>query len=108
MKILGIETSCDETSVAVVDGEDRILANVIHSQVPVHRPYGGVVPELASRHHLQHIHSILDRALDDAGATLDDLDGIAVTAGPVWWVACWWGCRSARRWRGQGTCPWWG
>ncbi len=82
MKILGIETSCDETSVAVVDGEDRILSNVIHSQVPVHRPYGGVVPELASRHHLQHIHSILDRALDDAGTTLDDLDGIAVTAGP--------------------------
>jgi len=82
VKVLGIETSCDETSVAVVDGEDRILSNVIHSQVPVHRPYGGVVPELASRHHLQHIHSILDRALDDAGTTLDDLDGIAITAGP--------------------------
>ncbi|MGD8377362.1 MAG: tRNA (adenosine(37)-N6)-threonylcarbamoyltransferase complex transferase subunit TsaD [Acidobacteriota bacterium] len=82
MKVLGIETSCDETAAAVLDGDDRILSNVVHSQVPVHREFGGVVPELASRHHLQKIDGILDRALEEAGVGLDDLDGIAVTAGP--------------------------
>ena len=82
MRVLGIETSCDETAAAVLDGEDRILSNVVYSQVEVHREYGGVVPEIASRHHLQKIDGVLDQALDDAGVGLDDLDGIAVTAGP--------------------------
>jgi len=82
MKILGIETSCDETAVAVVDGDDRILSNVVHSQVAIHREYGGVVPELASRHHLQKIGAILDQALAEAGATLEEIDGVAVTSGP--------------------------
>ncbi len=82
MMILGIETSCDETAMAVVEGEDRIRSNVIHSQVKVHEPYGGVVPELASRHHLQRIHSILEQALGEAEVTLDDIDGVAVTSGP--------------------------
>jgi N6-L-threonylcarbamoyladenine synthase len=82
MKVLGIETSCDETAAAVVDGQDRILSNVVFSQVDVHREFGGVVPELASRHHLQKIDYVVDRALAEAGIDLDGVDGIAVTAGP--------------------------
>ena len=82
MRVLGIETSCDETAAAVVEDGNRILSNVIHSQVKTHTPYGGVVPELASREHLQKIRPIVDKALADAGKTLDDMDGIAATAGP--------------------------
>jgi N6-L-threonylcarbamoyladenine synthase len=82
MLVLGIESSCDETAAAVVEGGQRILSNVIHSQVKTHTPYGGVVPELASREHLQKIRPIVDQALADAGKTLDDMDGIAATAGP--------------------------
>jgi len=80
--VLGIETSCDETAAAVVDGAARVLSDVVHSQVEVHAPYGGVVPELASRDHLRHTGSVVRRALDDAGATVADLDGIAVTCRP--------------------------
>jgi N6-L-threonylcarbamoyladenine synthase len=82
MIVLGIETSCDETAAAIVEDGVRILSNVIHSQVKTHTPYGGVVPELASREHLMKIRPIVDQALRDAGKTLDDIDGIAVTAGP--------------------------
>jgi N6-L-threonylcarbamoyladenine synthase len=82
MRVLGIESSCDETAAAVVENGERILSNVIHSQVQTHTPYGGVVPELASREHLRRIRGIVDRALADAGATLDNIDGIAATAGP--------------------------
>jgi N6-L-threonylcarbamoyladenine synthase len=82
MLVLGIESSCDETAAAVVEGGRRILSNVIHSQVKTHTPYGGVVPELASREHLQKIRPIVDKALSDAGKTLEDMDGIAATAGP--------------------------
>ncbi len=82
MLVLGIESSCDETAAAVVEDGQRILSNVIHSQVKTHTPYGGVVPELASREHLQKIRGIVDKALSDAGKTLDDMDGIAATAGP--------------------------
>jgi N6-L-threonylcarbamoyladenine synthase len=82
MLVLGIESSCDETAAAVVEDGQRILSNVIHSQVKTHTPYGGVVPELASREHLQKIRGIVDKALADAGKTLDDIDGIAATAGP--------------------------
>lgn len=82
MLVLGIESSCDETASAVVEDGQRILSNVIHSQIKTHSPYGGVVPELASREHLQKIRSIVDQALSDAGKTLDDMDGIAATAGP--------------------------
>src|ERR1041385_5786489 len=82
MLVLGIETSCDETAAAIVqDGKD-ILSNVIYSQVKTHTPYGGVVPELASREHLLKIRPIVDQALADAHATLDDIDGIAATSGP--------------------------
>ena len=82
MVILGIETSCDETAAAVVrDGKD-ILSNVIASQVPVHSPYGGVVPELASRKHLEYIIPIIEKALDESSVSARELDAIAVTQGP--------------------------
>src|SRR5215813_12763615 len=82
MLVLGIETSCDETAAAIVRDGCRILSNVIHSQVKTHTPYGGVVPELASREHLAKIRPIVDQAFQQAGKTLDDIDGIAATAGP--------------------------
>jgi N6-L-threonylcarbamoyladenine synthase len=79
---LGIETSCDETSVALVEGGRRILANVIHSQVDLHKEFGGVVPELAARDHLERLPHLLDLALTEAGAKPADVDLIAVTRGP--------------------------
>jgi N6-L-threonylcarbamoyladenine synthase len=79
---LGIETSCDETSVAVVEDGRRILSNVIHSQVDLHARFGGVVPELAARDHLERLPHLLDLALEGAGATPADLALIAVTRGP--------------------------
>ncbi|MBN2191075.1 MAG: tRNA (adenosine(37)-N6)-threonylcarbamoyltransferase complex transferase subunit TsaD [Candidatus Aureabacteria bacterium] len=82
MKILGIETSCDETSAAVVSGGKRILSNVISSQVDIHRRFGGVVPEIASRAHLESIESIVDIAIQSAGIRIADIDGVAVTRGP--------------------------
>ena len=82
MLILGIESSCDETAAAVVEDGCRILSSEIFSQVPIHLPFGGVVPELASRNHLEQIGPIVDRALESAGVGLADLDAIAVTNGP--------------------------
>jgi N6-L-threonylcarbamoyladenine synthase len=80
--ILGIETSCDETAVALVTDDGRILANVVSSQAELHARYGGVVPEVASRHHLELILPALRRALEEAGAELGDVRRIAVTQGP--------------------------
>jgi tRNA N6-adenosine threonylcarbamoyltransferase len=80
--VLGIETSCDETAAAVLDGGRKILSSVVASQDDVHAPYGGVVPELASRRHLEVIVPVIRRALTEAGMGLPDLDGIAVTQGP--------------------------
>jgi N6-L-threonylcarbamoyladenine synthase len=80
--ILGIESSCDETGAAVVRGGAEILSNVIASQIRTHAPYGGVVPELASREHLQNIVPVVRTALQQAGCSLEDLDAIAVTEGP--------------------------
>lgn len=82
MIILGIETSCDETAAAVVRNDRAILSNVLISQVPGHQPHGGVVPEKAARAHLDHLQPIIDQAMRDANLSFDDLDGIAVTAGP--------------------------
>jgi len=82
MIVLGIETSCDETAAAVVDDQRRILADEILSQVDAHRPYGGVVPEVAARAHLDHVDGLVARALETAGVKAPDLDGVAVTAGP--------------------------
>lgn len=79
--ILGIETSCDETSAALVEGKDRILGHVIHSQ-DVHAIYGGVVPELAARAHLQRLDEVVDETLRQSGRQLSDVDALAVTTGP--------------------------
>ncbi len=82
MNILGIETSCDETAAAVVTGERRILADLVLSQLDQHRPYGGVVPEIAARSHLDHIDGLVARALAEAEIDFSELDGVAATAGP--------------------------
>ena len=79
---LGIETSCDETSVAVVEDGRKVLANVIHSQVDLHRDFGGVVPELAARDHLERLPGLLDLALEKASVQPADLELVAVTRGP--------------------------
>src|SRR5262245_22428647 len=82
MLVLGIETSCDETAAAVLDGGRKILSNVVASQDDVHGPYGGIVPELASRRHIEVMLPVMRRALDTAGVVLRDVDGLAVTHGP--------------------------
>ena len=80
--VLGIETSCDETAAAVVDGERRMLSNVVLSQIADHAPYGGVVPEIAARAHIEHLDRLIAAALDEAGLGFGDLDAVAATAGP--------------------------
>ena len=82
MLVLGIETSCDETAAALVADGTSVRSSVIGSQVEHHRPYGGVVPEIAARAHSELMLPVIDRALVEGGASYDDLDGIAVTAGP--------------------------
>lgn len=79
---LGIETSCDETAASVVADGRFILSNVISSQISIHTEFGGVVPEIASRRHLENINDVIDSALKEAGVTLDDIDLIGVTYGP--------------------------
>ena len=80
--ILGIESSCDETAAAVVRNGREVLSNVISSQIDLHTIYGGVVPEIASRKHIEKINPVIRLALKNAGVTLDDIDAIAVTYGP--------------------------
>ncbi len=82
MKVLGIETSCDETGLAVYDGQRGLLAHALHSQVAMHNAYGGVVPELASRDHIRRVVPLTEQVLVEAGCRLGDLDGIAFTQGP--------------------------
>ncbi|MBV9816442.1 MAG: tRNA (adenosine(37)-N6)-threonylcarbamoyltransferase complex transferase subunit TsaD [Alphaproteobacteria bacterium] len=85
MIVLGIETSCDESAAAVVAATSsgpKILSNLIHSQIAEHLPYGGIVPEIAARAHLDHLHSLISRALSEAGIGLREVDGIAAAAGP--------------------------
>jgi N6-L-threonylcarbamoyladenine synthase len=82
VKVLGIETSCDDTSVALYDSEHGVLANLVSSQVDLHEQFGGVVPELASRAHLVNLLPLVDLALNRQRLRLTDLDGVAVTAGP--------------------------
>jgi N6-L-threonylcarbamoyladenine synthase len=82
VKILGIESSCDETAAAVVVDGREILSNVIHSQIDIHRIYGGVVPEIACRTHIETIYPLVEKALTDAKVTLKDIDAIAVTCAP--------------------------
>ncbi|MBT3766445.1 MAG: tRNA (adenosine(37)-N6)-threonylcarbamoyltransferase complex transferase subunit TsaD [Rhodospirillales bacterium] len=82
MIVLGIETSCDETAAAVVSSDRTILSDEIFSQLDDHRPYGGVVPEVAARAHLQHLDGLIARAMKDAKLDFGDLDGVAATCGP--------------------------
>lgn len=82
MIVLGIESSCDETGIAVYDSEKGLIAHTLHSQIEVHAEYGGVVPELASRDHIRYLVPLLAKALEQAGINKSDIDGIAYTAGP--------------------------
>jgi N6-L-threonylcarbamoyladenine synthase len=82
VRVLGIESSCDETAAAVYDGSRGLLSSVVASQDAIHGAYGGVVPELASREHLKSVVPVVEKALSDAASGRDDIDGIAVTAGP--------------------------
>ena len=82
IRILSIESSCDETAAAVTLNGREVLSNIIYSQITFHEEYGGVVPEIASRKHIEKINQVIDRALKEAGCTLDDMDAIAVTYGP--------------------------
>ena len=82
MPILGIETSCDETACGIVDSDGQILANVVASQIETHAPYGGIIPELASRAHIVNIHKVVDQAISESNVKLSDLEAIAVTNGP--------------------------
>ena len=82
MRVLGIETSCDETGVAVYDSERGLLANALHTQAAMHQAYGGVVPELASRDHIRRVVRLAEQVLGEARCGLNDIDGIAYTQGP--------------------------
>ena len=82
MIVLGIESSCDETGIALYDSEKGLLAHVLHSQIELHAEYGGVVPELASRDHIRYLVPLMEQVLQQAELTRDDIDGVAYTAGP--------------------------
>ncbi len=82
MKILAIESSCDETAAAVVENGTNVLSNVINTQIDTHKRYGGVVPEIASRMHIENINAVIERALSEANLTFDHIDALAVTYGP--------------------------
>ncbi|NRB38968.1 MAG: tRNA (adenosine(37)-N6)-threonylcarbamoyltransferase complex transferase subunit TsaD [Pseudomonadales bacterium] len=82
MRILGIETSCDETGVAIYDEQQGLMADVLYSQIALHAEYGGVIPELASRDHVRKLLPLIQQVLDEADCSVADLDGIAYTAGP--------------------------
>ena len=81
MKILAIESSCDETAAAVVENGRRVLSNTVASQIEIHRRFGGVVPEIASRNHTLAIENVVKQAHDEANCTKDDIDAVAVTYG---------------------------
>ncbi|WP_035512647.1 tRNA (adenosine(37)-N6)-threonylcarbamoyltransferase complex transferase subunit TsaD [Halalkalibacillus halophilus] len=80
--ILAIETSCDETAVAVIQGGNKILSNVVATQMEIHQKFGGVVPEVASRHHMEQITLVMEQALEEAKVTMEQIDAVAVTKGP--------------------------
>ncbi len=82
MKILSIETSCDETAAAVVEDGRKILSNAVFTQIEIHKEYGGVVPEIASRYHIEKISGVVQQAMNKSGCTMNDIDAIAATAAP--------------------------
>ena len=97
MLILAVESSCDETAVALVRDGRTVLSDVIASQADMHAVYGGVVPEIASRKHVEAIAGLADQALARAGLTRADIDAVAVTYAPASSVRCWWGSTSPKR-----------
>ena len=82
MRVLGIETSCDETGVALYATDRGLVADALYSQIAIHAEYGGVVPELASRDHVRKTLPLIDQAMSEAGVVRSDIDGVAYTAGP--------------------------
>ncbi|MCK4939487.1 MAG: tRNA (adenosine(37)-N6)-threonylcarbamoyltransferase complex transferase subunit TsaD, partial [Rhodospirillaceae bacterium] len=82
MIVLGIETSCDETAAAIVTAKGEVLSNVVLSQIESHKPYGGIVPEVAARAHMETTDAIVARAMSDAGLGFDQIDAVAATGGP--------------------------
>jgi N6-L-threonylcarbamoyladenine synthase len=82
MRVLGIETSCDDTGVAIYDSQKGLLAHALHSQIEVHREYGGVVPELAARDHIRKVIPLVDAVLKQADCSSAEIDGVAYTSGP--------------------------
>lgn len=82
VKILAIESSCDETAAAVIEDGRRVLSNIIATQIPTHKIYGGVVPEIASREHLEAVVAVVDQAMEESGCTFSEIDAVAVTKGP--------------------------
>ena len=80
--VLAIESSCDETAAAVVRNGKEVLSNVISSQIELHKLYGGVVPEIASRKHIENINQVIDEAMEESGLSYENIDAIAVTYGP--------------------------
>jgi tRNA A37 threonylcarbamoyltransferase TsaD len=108
MKVLGIESSCDETGVAVYDtalsGAAGLRAHAVYSQIALHAEYGGVVPELASRDHVRKLLPLIRQTLAEADLSVADLDGVAYTAGPGLVGACWSAPVWRARWPGRWTC----
>ncbi len=82
MRILAIESSCDETAAAVVEDGTKVLSNIINTQIELHKLYGGVVPEVASRKHIENVSAVVDKALEESGFSIDEIDAVAVTYGP--------------------------
>ena len=97
MKILAFESSCDETAVAVVEDGRTVLSDAIASQADLHALYGGVVPEIASRKHVEAIAGLADQALARAGLTRADIDAVGSPTPPASSVRCWWGSTSPKR-----------
>ena len=107
MKILSFESSCDETSCAVIEDGRHILSDVISTQVPIHKKFGGVVPEIASRHHIEDVLPVAIEALEQAGCSWEDMDAIAVTQGPGLVGALLVGVAAAKGPARPWISPWW-
>ena len=105
MKILAFESSCDETAVAVVEDGRTVLSDAIASQADLHALYGGVVPEIASRKHVEAIAALTDQALRQAGCEKSDIDAVAVTYARGSSARCWWASASPSRWPLPWGCP---
>ena len=106
--LLAIESSCDETAAAVLQGGRRVLSMAVHTQIPLHRQYGGVVPELASRSHVERIGPVVEEALRRAEVSLSEIDALAVTCGPGLVGALLVGVSYAKGLALALGLPWWG